>query len=263
MRRVIFNQKGGVGKSSITCNLAAISASQGYKTLVVDLDVQGNTTHYLGQSRREGDLTIGDMLNYVPSFFSKPPKASEYVCETEIENLDLLPSSPKLEQLEQDLERRYKIYKLREALEELEADYDRIYIDTPPNFNFYSKSALIAAQRVLIPFDCDIFSRQAFDVLLGNLMELKNDHNKELQIEGIVINQFNSQARLPRDMIQEMTEEGLPMLQSPLSSSVKMRESHAAQQPLIQFAPKHKLTAQFCELYDEIEEVKVAEPAVD
>ena len=174
-----------------------------------------------------------------------------------------MPSSPKLEKLEQDLERRYKIYKLRDALEELEADYERIYIDTPPNFNFYSKSALIAAQRVLIPFDCDIFSRQAFDVLLGNLMELKNDHNKQLLIEGIIVNQFNSQARLHRDMIKEMTEEGLPMLQSALSASVRMRESHSAQSPLIQHAPNHKLTLQFCELHKEINDVQVAEAGSD
>lgn len=259
MRRVIFNQKGGVGKSSITCNLAAISAEQGYKTLVVDLDVQGNSTHYLGESQSEGDLTIGDLLNHVPSFFTVSPKPREYVKETRFENLHLMPSSPKLEKLEQDLERRYKIYKLREALEELEAEYDRIYIDTPPNFNFYSKSALIAAQRVLIPFDCDIFSRQAFDVLIGNLMELKNDHNKALLIEGIIVNQFNGQARLHREMIQQMSEEGLPMLKSALSASVRMRESHSAQSPLIQHAPKHKLTLQFCELHREIDAVQVAE----
>lgn len=258
MKRVVFNQKGGVGKTSITCNLAAISAARGLRTLVVDLDVQGNTTHYLvGEIDAEAfpaeaqgaaglfKQTVGSKR------MRKNPDA--FVWETPWENLYLLPSSPYLTQLERELEARYKIYKLRDALEKLDEVYDRIYIDTPPNFNFFSKSALIAADAVLIPFDCDSFARQSLYALMDNIAELQEDHNPELEVEGILINQFNSQARLPGELVAELEEEGYPVCATYLSASVKMRESHREHRPLIDLAPSHKLTGQFLDLYDELE----------
>jgi len=155
--------------------------------------------------------------------------------------------------MEKELESRYKIYKLRDALEKLDEEYDRVYIDTPPNFNFYSKSALIAADSLLIPFDCDSFARQSLYSLLDNIGELQEDHNPDLAVEGIVINQFNSQARLPGELVAELQEEGLPVFGSYLNSSVKMKESHRDHRPLIDMAPGHKLTGQFLDLHAELE----------
>ena len=155
MRRVVFNQKGGVGKSSIATNLAAISAWEGYKTLLIDLDVQGNSSSYLGINTHDEDEcpqnNIADFFRRSSGGILTVKRSPDYfVHDTDIENLYLIPSSPELESLEMELERRHKIYKLKEALVELGEDYDRIYIDTPPNFNFYSKSALIAADTALI-----------------------------------------------------------------------------------------------------------------
>lgn len=258
MHRVVFNQKGGVGKTSITCNLAAIGASQGLRTLVIDLDVQGNSTHYLvgeidaEQFPAEAQGVSGLFKQTVGSRkMRKNPDA--FVWETPYENLFLMPSSPVLAQIEKDLEARYKIYKLRDALEKLEDEYDRIYIDTPPNFNFYSKSALIAANSVLVPFDCDSFAHQSLYELMNNIDELQEDHNPDLEVEGIVINQFNAQARLPGELVAELKEEGFPVLDTYLTSSVKMRESHYEMKPLIYLAPGHKLTQTYVELHDLLE----------
>jgi chromosome partitioning protein len=106
---------------------------------------------------------------------------------------------------------------------------------------------------VLIPFDCDSFARQSLYSLLDNIAELREDHNPDLEVEGIVINQFNSQARLPTELVVELEEEGLPVFASYLNTSVKMKESHRAHRPLIDLAPSHKLTGQFLELHAELE----------
>jgi len=258
MKRVVFNQKGGVGKTSIACNLAAISAAMGYRTLVVDLDVQGNSTHYL-VGEIDADAFPAEAQGvaglYRQSVGSRKMRKNpdSFVWETPYENLYLLPSSPVLADMEKELESRYKIYKLRDALEKLNDEYDRVYIDTPPSFNFYSKSALIAADTVLIPFDCDSFARHSLYSLLDNIGELQEDHNPDLEVEGIIINQFNSQARLPGELVAELEAEGLPVFKSYLTSSVKMKESHRDHRPLIDMAPSHKLTGQFLDLHAELE----------
>ncbi|MGD6740082.1 ParA family protein [Photobacterium leiognathi subsp. mandapamensis] len=260
MRRIIFNQKGGVGKSSITVNLAAISAAQGHKTLVIDLDVQGNSSHYLGYDiNQKSDKTIANLLNQTSSWFSMASPTLDYPQPTRYDNLFIIPSSPKLDKLESELERRYKIYKLREALDELEKEYEHIYIDTPPNLNFYTKSGLIAAHKLLIPFDCDSFSQQALINLMDNLAELRDDHNRDLSLEGIVVNMFNAQANFPRQIIESVKELGFPVLEPYLPQSIKMKESHFQQIPLIHFQPKHKLTEQFSALYQQL---NAAEQAV-
>jgi chromosome partitioning protein len=251
MRYVVFNQKGGVGKSTITCNLAAISARNGLRTLVIDLDPQGNSTRYLlGNGADEAVGGVADLFEQTLKFTLQHPPASDFVVSTRWENLQLMASNPRLEELHGKLESRYKLYKLRDALTELDGDYDRIYIDTPPALNFYTRSALIAAQACLIPFDCDEFSRRALYSLLENVQEIRADHNAALKIGGIVVNQFQPRASLPKRVVQELVDEGLPVLQPFLSSSVRIRESHEQAVPMIHLDPRHKLTQEFVALHD-------------
>ena len=253
MRRVIFNQKGGVGKSSITANLAAISAARGRDTLVVDLDAQGNASQYLlGDAWETAESDIAAFFNDALSIRLLPRDPLRYLTPTEHAGLHVLASSPELAELQGKLEARHKIFKLKELLLKLSEQFDAIYVDTPPAFNFYTLSALIAADSCLIPFDCDDFSRRALYTLMDNLEETRADHNPELRLEGIVINQFMARANLPQRLVEELREEGLPVLDTILSSSVKMRESHDQCMPLIHLAPRHKLTLEFVALYDEL-----------
>ncbi len=256
MRRVIFNQKGGVGKSTITCNLAAINAVEGKKTLVIDLDIQGNSTQYLlGKKITDSDRTIAsffkDCLSL--SLFGSGNHAGlkSAIHETPFPNLYTIPSHPDLEPLQTRLESRMKILKLRDALDELQ-EFDDIYLDTPPVLNFYSQSALIASDKCLIPFDCDSFSREALYTLMQTIAEVKADHNQKLEVEGIIVNQFQKQANLPQQMVEALIAEGLPVFGAMISPSIKVRESHSAARPLIHFVPNHKLTNEFRALYEEI-----------
>jgi chromosome partitioning protein len=254
MKRVVFNQKGGVGKSTITCNLAAISAARGQRTLVIDLDPQGNSTQYLlGSGVAEPGPTLADMFDQMLQFKLVMKTTGQFARETPFENLSLLASHPGLVELAGKLESRHKIYKLREALDEVKNDFDAIYIDTPPALNFFTLSALIAADTCLIPFDCDDFARRALYTLLENVAEIRADHNVRLAVEGIVINQFQPRANLPQQLVSELIAEGLPVLNTCLSSSVKVKESHEQSLPLVHLAPSHKLTQEYHALYDELE----------
>lgn len=273
--RVVFNQKGGVGKSSIAVNLAALSAEHGFRTLLIDLDPQANSSQYLlgddatytvdkpalepnienffdevlGNNSQKGLIgsAIGSLIK------ARQKKLQDFVHRSPFAQLDVLPASPSLGNLAYALESKHKIYKLRDAIQSLAADYDRIYIDTPPAFNFFTLSALIAAHRVLIPFDCDVFSKRALHSLIENIVETQDDHNEALEIEGIVVNQFQAQAKLPREVVQSLKDQGLPVLESMLPPSVIMKESHFKNMPLIYLAKDHKLTQAYQALFNEIE----------
>jgi chromosome partitioning protein len=251
MALVVFNQKGGVGKSTITCNLAAISASQGLRTLVIDLDPQGNSSSYLmGDTEGPEGANVGGFFEFCLGYSFKPVVPTDYIVETPFENLHLMGSDPELNEMQAKLESRQKIYKLRETLQKLGDTYDRIYIDTPPALNFYTRSALIGASGCLIPFDCDDFSRKALYTLLENVQEIKADHNADLEVKGIVVNQFQPRANLPQRIVDELIAEGLPVLKPYLPSSVRIRESHEQSLPMIHLDPKHKLTLALCELHE-------------
>ncbi len=253
MRRVIFNRKGGVGKSTITCNLAAMSALNGKRTLVIDLDPQCNTTQYLlGDNVNKYQNTLADYFQGQLYFSIGERDITACAHQTSFENLEIVPAHPELNDLEGKLESRYKMFKLKESLDKLNK-YDSVYVDTPPAFNFFTRSALIAADTCLIPFDCDDFSRRALYTLLENVGEIKEDHNAQLTVEGIIVNQFQARAKLPRKLVQELIEEDLPVLKTYLSSSVKIRESHDKSLPMIHLDPRHKLSHEFKALYQELD----------
>jgi chromosome partitioning protein len=253
MKRVVFNQKGGVGKSTIVCNLAAIAAARGVRTLVIDLDPQANSTRYLLGAAADGlESTVTEFFDQMLNFKLRPKATEDFIHASPFANLFVMPADAALEELQAKLESRYKIYKLREALDALDG-FDAIWIDTPPALHFYTRSALIAADACLIPFDCDEFARRALYTLLDNVAEIRADHNGDLEVEGIVVNQFQARASLPQKVVDELRTENLPVLEPFLSSSVKIKESHQQAKPMIHLDKGHKLTGEFEGLFDTLQ----------
>jgi len=252
MKRVVFNRKGGVGKSTVTCNLAAIAASRGKKVLIVDLDPQANSTCYLGHDGKDNVAGIAEFMESTISRNYRDFTSEDYIRPTSFENLSLISASYNLVDLEAKLEAKHKIYKLRDFLNNLHTDFDEIYLDTPPALNFFTLSALIAADRCILPYDCDVFARDAMIELMDELEEIIEDHNPDLEIEGVVVNQFQSRAKLPNTAVAELKKDKFRLLKPFISSSIKVKESHAAQTPLIHLAANHKVTLEFCDLYKNI-----------
>ncbi len=253
MKRIIFNQKGGVGKSTIAVNLAAIASYNGKRTLLIDMDAQCNSSRYLlGDAAKEVAPTIANYFEETLGYSFFPKAASTYIHPTRFDNLFLMPSSAGLGDLQSKLDSRHKIYKLRDTLNELGKEYDEIFIDTPPAYNFFTQSALIAADTCLIPFDCDDFSREALYTLMDNVAEIRCDHNSALRIEGIIVNQFQRRANLPQRLVDELVAQGLPVFNTKLSSSIVIRESHQQCLPMIHLDKNHKLSNEFSALYDEL-----------
>lgn len=252
MKRVIFNRKGGVGKSTITCNLAAVAASRGKQVLVIDLDPQANTTSYLGHSGKDDVVGIAEFFESTITRNYRKFTADDFIRETPYENLSLISSSYALVEIENKLEAKHKIYKLRDFINDLDDEYDEIYIDTPPALNFFTLSALITADRCLLPYDCSVFARDAMVDLVDELDEIIDDHNPTLFIEGVVVNQFQSRAKLPQEAVDELTKSGFKLLQPFISSSVKVKESHSLSKPMVYLDSSHKVTLQFVDLYKKI-----------
>ena len=196
MRWVVFNQKGGVGKSTLVSNLAAVAADEGERSLVVDLDPQGCSSHYLlGPRAKAARPNLADFFEQSLSIRLFDESLRTFIHASPFEGLDVLPTQPIMETFHAKLEGRHKIYKLRDALAPL-TGYEHVFFDTPPALNFFTLSALIAAERVLIPFDCDDFSRRALYGLLEVVEEVRQDHNPG--------------AESRRDRRQQLPAEGAP-----------------------------------------------------
>lgn len=193
----ICNQKGGTGKTTTAINLATYVAIAGKKTLLIDLDPQGNSTSGIGIAKDEIKHSIYDLLlGDIP--------AAEIVISTQVERLSLIPSNVELTGAEVELVGAIgREYRLKKHLAAIKDDYEYIFVDCPPSLGLLTVNALTAGSCVLIPVQCEYYALEGLSLLLNTINLVKDNLNSGLEIEGIVLTMADFRTNLTHEVIKE------------------------------------------------------------
>ncbi|MBE6052698.1 MAG: ParA family protein [Clostridium sartagoforme] len=200
MKKVcIFNQKGGVGKTTTNINLCAYLAMEGYKVLTIDIDPQGNTTSGLGLDKRNLEMSMYDVITSDASL-------RDIILKSElVQNLYIAPSTMELAGAEVEVigkENRETI--LANKIKEIEDEYDYIFIDCPPSLGVLTINALTSVESVLIPIQCEFYALEGVGQLINTIKLVKKSLNEELEIEGVVMTMYDYRTNLSNEVFEEV-----------------------------------------------------------
>ena len=194
----IFNQKGGVGKTTTNINLCAYLAMEGYRVLTIDIDPQGNTTSGLGLDKRNLELSMYDVLTADVSL-------KDIIIRSElIPNLSIAPSTMELAGAEVEMtnkDGRETI--LLEKIKEIEGEFDFVFIDCPPSLGVLTINALTTVDSVLIPIQCEFYALEGVGQLMNTIQLVKKSLNKKINIEGVLMTMYDFRTNLSNEVYDE------------------------------------------------------------
>jgi len=196
----VSNQKGGVGKTTTTINIAAFLAEKGQRVLIIDIDPQANSGYGLGINVEETEATLYEVL-------IGDIKIKDATYRTNIENLFIVPSNIHLSGAQVDLlDAENKEYILRNALKGIRNDFDFIFIDCPPSLGILTLNSLVAADTVLIPLQCEYYALEGLSQLLKIISMVQEKLNRNLRIEGVVLTMYDSRTNLSQQVVSDIRE---------------------------------------------------------
>ncbi len=242
----VFNQKGGVGKTTTVVNLAYCLAAMGNKVLMVDIDPQGNTTSGIGIDKSQTEKTIYDVL-----INGEDPTNAVY--ETEYENLSILPASVELAAAEIELsEQDRRELKLKDSLEKLKEFYDFIFVDCPPSLGLLSVNALSAVDSVIIPVQCEYYALEGVSQLMNTVKLVRKGLNPNLEIEGVVLSMFDGRTNLSIQVVDEVKKyfKG-KVYTTMIPRNVRLAEAPSHGMPISVYDPKSRGAEAYQELAEE------------
>ena len=244
---VIANQKGGVGKTTTAINLSAACALQGKKVLLIDLDPQGNSS----LSFVEQQIINGSAFEL---FTELNHPWEEFIYETKVKNLKIVPSKINLAKLEAKLVGDFDaIFRLRDRIEAIRADFDLIFIDTPPTLGLITVNALVAASHVLIPIQSSYFALEGTDDLLETIEKVRSRPNPDLDLLGVLVTLFDKRTSLSKDVEAHIRKVfGKKAFKTIITRSVRLEESPAHKETIFSFSPKSSGAIEYKNLSKEV-----------
>jgi chromosome partitioning protein len=245
----IANQKGGVGKTTTSVNLSSALAHRGRKVLLIDMDPQGNASSGLGLKKHEyQDATVYHVL-----IGEKP--IQDVIRITAYSGLHVIPANPDLVGAEIELvDMARREYRLKDAVREINEDYDYILIDCPPSLGLLTLNALTAANTFIVPLQCEYYALEGLSQLLNTAGLIKKSLNPDLRIEGIVLTMFDTRNNLSHQVVAEIQNHfGDKVFGAIIPRNVRLSEAPSHGQPIVQYDAKSIGALKYLELADELD----------